>query len=130
MCFWTLAQARLLVAAIPDALAVRAVVAYARCVNPALNIVVRTHSQAEHEFLARYGVTESVLGELSVPAEHLRGGSESGGVGSCRAGALARGRPAWWRVVPYGGISRAATAIRHPRRRLGAGCCLFEGGLL
>jgi hypothetical protein len=40
------------------------------------------------------------------------------------------GRPALWRVVPYGGIGRAATAIRHPRRRLGAGYCLFEGGSL
>jgi CPA2 family monovalent cation:H+ antiporter-2 len=67
-----LAQARLLVAAIPDALAVRAVVAYARRVNPTLHIVVRTHSQAEHEVLARYGVTESVLGELELAREMIR----------------------------------------------------------
>jgi CPA2 family monovalent cation:H+ antiporter-2 len=67
-----LAQARLLVAAIPDALAVRAVVAHARRVNPPLNIVVRTHSQTEHEFLARLGVTESVLGELELAREMTR----------------------------------------------------------
>jgi CPA2 family monovalent cation:H+ antiporter-2 len=67
-----LAQARLLVAAIPDALAVRAVVAHARRVNPTLDIVVRTHSQTEHELLARYGVTESVLGELELAREMTR----------------------------------------------------------
>jgi CPA2 family monovalent cation:H+ antiporter-2 len=67
-----LAQARLLVAAIPDALAVRAVVAYARRVNPTLDIVVRTHSQTEQEFLARYGVTDSVLGELELAREMTR----------------------------------------------------------
>src|ERR671938_776769 len=67
-----LAKARLLVAAIPDALAVRAVVAHARRVNPTLDIVVRTHSQTEHELLARYGVTESVLGELELAREMTR----------------------------------------------------------
>ena len=85
-----LAQARLLVAAIPDALAVRAVVAHARRVNPTLDIVVRTHSQTEHELLARYGVTESVLGELELAREmtryalqHLHGdASEAPEVGS------------------------------------------------
>jgi CPA2 family monovalent cation:H+ antiporter-2 len=51
---------------------VRAVVAYARRVNPTLHIVVRTHSQAEHEFLARYGVTESVVGELELAREMTR----------------------------------------------------------
>jgi hypothetical protein len=34
--------------------------------------VVRTHSQAEHEVLARYGVTESVLGELELAREMTR----------------------------------------------------------
>jgi CPA2 family monovalent cation:H+ antiporter-2 len=85
-----LAQARLLVAAIPDALAVRAVVAYARRINPSLDIVVRTHSQTEHEFLAHYGVTDSVLGELELAREmtryalrHLEGdASEAPEVGS------------------------------------------------
>jgi CPA2 family monovalent cation:H+ antiporter-2 len=67
-----LAQARLLVVAIPDALAVRQVVAHARRVNPTLDIVVRTHSQTEREFLARYGVTESVLGELELAREMMR----------------------------------------------------------
>jgi CPA2 family monovalent cation:H+ antiporter-2 len=67
-----LAHARLLVAAIPDALAVRALVAYARRVNPTLDIVVRTHSQTEHEVLARYGVTDSVLGELELAREMTR----------------------------------------------------------
>jgi CPA2 family monovalent cation:H+ antiporter-2 len=51
---------------------VRAVVAYARRVNPTLDIVVRTHSQTEQEFLARYGVTESVLGELELAREMTR----------------------------------------------------------
>jgi monovalent cation:H+ antiporter-2, CPA2 family len=67
-----LVQARLLVAAIPDALAVRAVVAYARRVNPTLDIVVRTHSQAERDHLARYGVTETVVGELELAREMTR----------------------------------------------------------
>jgi CPA2 family monovalent cation:H+ antiporter-2 len=51
---------------------VRAVVAYARRVNPTLDIVVRTHSQTEQEFLARYGVTDSVLGELELAREMTR----------------------------------------------------------
>ncbi len=67
-----LERARVLVAAVPDALAVREVVAYARRVNPALDIVVRAHSQAERDHLARYGVTESVLGELELAREMTR----------------------------------------------------------
>lgn len=65
-------RARLLVAAVPDALAVREVVAHARRVNPELDIVVRTHSQAERDHLARYGVTESVVGELELAREMTR----------------------------------------------------------
>jgi CPA2 family monovalent cation:H+ antiporter-2 len=65
-------RARLLVAAIPDALAVREVVAHARRVNPTLDIVVRTHSQVEREYLARYGVNESVLGEWELAREMSR----------------------------------------------------------
>jgi len=53
--------ARILVVAIPDALAARLVVEYARRVNPNLDIVVRVHSEEERRFMLSRGVSLAVL---------------------------------------------------------------------
>ncbi|HMO55136.1 MAG TPA: NAD-binding protein, partial [Tepidiformaceae bacterium] len=47
-----LAEAKMLIVAIPDAAAARRIVEFARGMNPGIDIVVRTHSQAERRFLA------------------------------------------------------------------------------
>ncbi len=101
-----LGQARLLVVAIPDPLAVRELVAYARRVNPTLDIVVRTHSTAEHAYLARYGVTESVLGELELAREMTRYALRHVGCGLDRPVQDAENGTASSREVA-GGASRA-----------------------
>lgn len=64
--------ARLLACAIPDPLSVRRMVTYARQANPDLDIVARTHSEAEREFLEAQGVDEAVLGELELALEMSR----------------------------------------------------------
>jgi CPA2 family monovalent cation:H+ antiporter-2 len=67
-----LAQARVLIVAIPDPLATRQIVEYARRVNPDLDIVARTHSATEAAFLLRRGVSEVVHGELELALEMSR----------------------------------------------------------
>lgn len=67
-----LAQARALVIAIPDALAVRQIADFGRQANPTLDIVVRTHSSAEREYLCRRAVDEAVMGELELALEMTR----------------------------------------------------------
>jgi len=56
-------RARLLVIAVPEKSAVRRILAAARAVNPALDIVARTHSRDEAEWLKRHGVDRVVMGE-------------------------------------------------------------------
>lgn len=56
-----LEHARILVVAIPDALAARLVVEYARRVNPNLDIIVRVHSEEERRFMLSRGVSLAVL---------------------------------------------------------------------
>ncbi|MBI4497112.1 MAG: cation:proton antiporter [Chloroflexi bacterium] len=67
-----LARARVLVVAIPDPIAVRQIVDDARRVNPRLDIVVRTHSEAEAAFLQERGAGEAVMGELELALEMTR----------------------------------------------------------
>ena len=67
-----LAKARILVVAIPDALAARRLVDYAKRISPELDIVVRTHSGREREFMQRRGVREVVMGELELALEMAR----------------------------------------------------------
>jgi CPA2 family monovalent cation:H+ antiporter-2 len=97
-----LGQARLLVVAIPDPLATRYVVEAARRAQPDIDIIARTHSEAEYEYLSNGRVTEAVLGERelatamtraalkcleradtepSLPVERSRLTTESGGLG-------------------------------------------------
>ena len=67
-----LGQARVLVVAIPDPLAARQVVEFARRANHRLDIVVRTHSAAEMGFMRGRGVGEAVMGELELALEMTR----------------------------------------------------------
>ncbi|MDQ3810966.1 MAG: cation:proton antiporter, partial [Chloroflexota bacterium] len=65
-------RARVLVVALPDALATRQVVDYARRGWPRLDIVVRTHSTEEMRGLRSRGVNEAVSGELELALEMAR----------------------------------------------------------
>jgi len=67
-----LARATLLVIAIPDPIAIRRIVDFARDVNPDIDIVVRTHSITERDLLEARGATEAVVGELELALEMSR----------------------------------------------------------
>jgi CPA2 family monovalent cation:H+ antiporter-2 len=67
-----LPHARVLVVAIPDPVSVRQVVDQARAQAPALDIVVRTHTEPEWRFLIARGVSEAVLGEWELALELTR----------------------------------------------------------
>ncbi|CCG41981.1 YbaL family putative K(+) efflux transporter [Magnetospirillum molischianum] len=56
-------QARLLVVAIPDGFQVRQVVDIAQTSAPLIDIVARTHSEHERDYLQRQGVGMAVMGE-------------------------------------------------------------------
>ncbi|HEX7120963.1 MAG TPA: YbaL family putative K(+) efflux transporter [Gemmatimonadaceae bacterium] len=55
--------ARLLIVAAPDPYHARRIVELARQVNPAIETVVRTHSDAERRYLERIGVGRALMGE-------------------------------------------------------------------
>ena len=61
-----------IIVAIPDALATRQAVVYARSRNPRVEIVARAHSDAEEAELRRLGVARVVLAEREVGNELLR----------------------------------------------------------
>ena len=67
-----LAGARLLVVATEDRLANRQIVEHARHTKPELEIVVRTHSWNELDFMHRLGVNEAVMGEVELALEMSR----------------------------------------------------------
>jgi CPA2 family monovalent cation:H+ antiporter-2 len=83
-----LETARVLVIAIPDALAARRLVDEARRHNPRLHIVVRTHSQEERAHIAARGVDEAVIGELELALEMTRFALQRFGVGTLEAQAI------------------------------------------
>jgi CPA2 family monovalent cation:H+ antiporter-2 len=56
-------SARLIVVALPDAFQARRVISLARKLNPAIETVVRTHSETKALFLAESGVGLAVMGE-------------------------------------------------------------------
>jgi len=58
-----IARARLLVIAIPDTFHVRRMVEIARALNPAIQVVVRSHSEEEARLLQRENIAEVFLGE-------------------------------------------------------------------
>jgi CPA2 family monovalent cation:H+ antiporter-2 len=61
--------ARLLVLCIPERMAVRRALDYARQVNRVVTVLARTHSDAERETLQRAGAHEAVVGELELALE-------------------------------------------------------------
>jgi CPA2 family monovalent cation:H+ antiporter-2 len=67
-----LANARVVVVALPDALAVRQVVDYCHRLYPDLPIVARTHSDRELEYLQGRGITAAVMSERELAAEMAR----------------------------------------------------------
>jgi len=61
-----------LIVATPDPLAVRQIVSIGRRLNPTIDIVVRTHSNAERAFIEGQGANEAVLGEMELGFEMSR----------------------------------------------------------
>jgi len=75
-------RARVLIVALPDPVATRQIVDYARERYPRLDVVVRTHSEAERRFLVARGVNEVVLGEWELALEITRHALQRFGVGT------------------------------------------------
>ena len=67
-----LETARLLVVTIPDPPAVRRIVECARQTSPRLDVIVRTHSDAERAVLTELGAGEAVYGEWETALELTR----------------------------------------------------------
>jgi len=67
-----LAEARVLIVAIPDSVSARRIVEIAREINPEIDIVVRTHSLTERQFFEENGANEAVVGELELALEMSR----------------------------------------------------------
>lgn len=64
--------ARVLIVALPDALATRQAVRYARARNPQIEIVARAHSESDEAELRAMGVVRVVLAERQLGAELVR----------------------------------------------------------
>jgi CPA2 family monovalent cation:H+ antiporter-2 len=71
-----LERARLMIVAAPDAYQARAILALCFQINPGLEVLVRTHSDAEREFLEAMGAARAFVGErelaVSLTREALR----------------------------------------------------------
>jgi CPA2 family monovalent cation:H+ antiporter-2 len=84
-------RAQVLVVAIPDALATRQIVEYARRMHPKLDIVARTHSADELRYLRARGVEEAVAGEVEVALEITRHTLHRFGVSAAETLAIVQG---------------------------------------
>jgi CPA2 family monovalent cation:H+ antiporter-2 len=73
-------QARLLVVTAPDPYKARAVITAARQMNPAIDTVVRTHSDEEREYLEGLEVGLAVMGERELARAMVEYALESCGV--------------------------------------------------
>lgn len=80
------------VVAIPDALATRQAVVYARSQNPRVEIVARAHSEAEEAELRRLGVARVVVAEREVGNELVRHALRRFGVSDREAAAIMESR--------------------------------------
>jgi CPA2 family monovalent cation:H+ antiporter-2 len=80
------------VVAIPDALATRQAVIYARSRNPRVEIVARAHSEAEEAELRRLGVARVVVAEREVGNELVRHALRRFGVSDREAAAIMESR--------------------------------------
>ena len=84
-------RARVLVVAVPDAVAARQIVDRVRRTNPDLDIVVRTHSWTERDFHLSRGVAEVVMGELELALEITRHVMHRFGIGTLEVRSLVQG---------------------------------------
>jgi CPA2 family monovalent cation:H+ antiporter-2 len=80
------------IVAIPDALATRQAVAYARSRNPRVEIVARAHSETEEVELRRLGVSRVVVAEREVGNELVRHALRRFGVSDREAAAILESR--------------------------------------
>ncbi|MGZ8563495.1 MAG: cation:proton antiporter [Candidatus Limnocylindria bacterium] len=87
-----IAECHTLIVAIPDALATRQAVAYARDRNPRAEVVARAHSEAEEAELRRLGVARVVLAEREVGNELVRHALRRFGVSDREAAAMLESR--------------------------------------
>jgi len=67
-----LERARLLVVAAPDAYQARAILQLAHQINPMLEVVARTHSDAERAWLLEHGVSQALVGERELAVSLTR----------------------------------------------------------
>jgi CPA2 family monovalent cation:H+ antiporter-2 len=67
-----LERARLVIVATPDAYQARAILALAHQLNPGVPVLVRTHSEAEREFLEEAGAARAMLGESELAVSLMR----------------------------------------------------------
>ena len=65
-------EAHALVVALPDALATRQAVTYARSRNPRIDVVARAHSEAEEDALRRLGAARVVVAERELGNQLIR----------------------------------------------------------
>ncbi|MGQ0713715.1 MAG: NAD-binding protein [Gemmatimonadaceae bacterium] len=65
-------RARLVVIAAPDAYQARAILALARKLNPSVEVVVRTHSDEERNFLEAHGAERALMGERELAVSLAR----------------------------------------------------------
>lgn len=84
-------HARVLVLAVPDAVATRQIVEYAHRNWPRLDIVARTHGEAQQRELRSRGVDEAVSGELELALEMARHTLHRFGVTSAETLAILQG---------------------------------------
>ena len=75
-----LERARLLVVAAPDAFTARAILALGRRLNPELEVVTRTHSDAERAYLEAHGAAQALVGERELAVSLTRAALERFGV--------------------------------------------------
>lgn len=87
-----IADAQALVVTIPDALASRQAVEYARARNPRLDIVARAHSESEETELRRLGVARVVVAERELGNELVRHTLRRFGVGDREIAAMLQRR--------------------------------------
>lgn len=86
-----IAQAQVLVAAVPDPVALRQIVDHARRVNSRLHIVARARTAQDREFLLRQGVQEIVTAETEAALEMARFTLGRLGVSATETAAIVQG---------------------------------------
>lgn len=87
------ADAHTLVICVPDALATRQAVAYARQRNPRLAIVARAHSEADADELRRMGVERVIVAERQIGNQLVRHALRRFGVSDREIAAIVERRP-------------------------------------